>query len=94
MKVKDWLPIMLVTCILLYVAAYFLVTADRRNPGYRFTPGGGPGEDIVTIEFHGYFVQRDNTLYKLFWPIGKIEEAITGHEYENDVNHEINFEIR
>ena len=89
MKTRAWVSVTVVACLLLYVVAYFVVTSDRRNPGYAFIPGHESGEKIITVEFHGEMIPIDNTLYALFWPLGLIEELLTGHKYENDVNHEI-----
>ena len=93
MKKTTWTAIALGTCLLLYAAAYLIVTSGRRNPGYAFVPGHGSGKNIVTVEFHGDMVPSDNTLYTLFWPLGQVERLLTGHDYENDVNHETQYEI-
>jgi hypothetical protein len=80
---KKKVIIAAVACALVYVAAYFGVTANRRTTYRQFTPGTGPGPDITAVEFRGRISKTDSFLFHLFLPLGVIEEAVTGHWYEN-----------
>ena len=81
---KKQVTIAAIACALVYVTAYLAVTANRRTTTYKYIPGVGPSsEGVVAVEFYGESRRADDVLYAVFFPLGMIEEAVTGHWYEN-----------